>query len=241
MPAFGWKGFIPDNRDDQFSYRTIAKAVEVPDVYYGWHPPMLDQDDIGACGPHALVTLAASVQVQNDMPDWVQLSPWALYYFYREQMNEIGQDSGVWIRELLKVMADSGAPERHLWDDPKQWDTKPPAEVYADASRHQILSYHAINNLEEMINCIAEGYGFIGGIPVYESFMNVGPSGYVPMYQRGEKFLGGHALYFHSYDKHKKVIWFQNSWSNDWGREGHGALPFEYPISDCWTIRLLEG
>lgn len=243
-PSFGWKGYVPDFRDEEFAYSNIMKTVDIPMIKMGWHPPLLDQGNIGSCGPHAGVELLESVMVQNYHKNWVRLSPLALYYFYRELANEVDIDSGVYIRQLLKVMVKLGTPKEELWPyDLALWKTKPSENVYQDAETRQVLSYHAVNGVEEMINCIAEGYGFVGGIPVYESFMNTPGNGKVPIPQKGEKFLGGHALYFHSYDKHEKIIWFQNSWGSIFGKAGHGALPFlycEYMLSDCWTVRLME-
>ena len=97
-----------------------------------------------------------------------------------------------------------------------------------------------------MLSCLAEGYCFGCGISVYDSFMDVGAAGIVPMPSKNEQWLGGHAITIWGYHKANKVFFGQNSWGKDWGKDGRFTLPFEYLAnvglaSDFWTIRLLEG
>jgi C1A family cysteine protease len=174
------------------------------------------------------------------------MSPLALYFFYREITGEIDVDYGVYNRTMMKVLSENGAPLESLWPyDLSLWKTRPSNEAYDDAkarlTKHPKIIYRALYTVEEMINCVAEGYGFLGGIPVYESFLEVGTNGVVQMPDRNEKFLGGHDLFFWGYDRNNKWLYFQNSWGFEFGNNGHGVLPFEYAekmLLDGWTIRF---
>lgn len=255
--GFGWKGLVPDYRDELYAYRHVAKAVEVPDVKYTWRPrfpKVWDQGATNSCGPHSAVALYTSALIQSNYDEWPEdldfdyprLSPLALYYFYREATGEIHSDGGVYNRIMMKVLAEKGAPLESLWPfDVAKLAIRPSAKAYQDAANrlrvHGTMVYRALYTVEEMVNCLAEGYGFLGGIPVYESFMNTGPGGVVPMPGFHERMLGGHDLYFWGYDKNSKWLYFQNSWGEEFGKQGHGALPFEYVMKmllDGWTIRF---
>src|SRR2546430_13563506 len=41
---------------------------------------------------------------------------------------------------------------------------KPPAACYKEASDHQVTSYHRIISLQQMRQCLAEGYPFVFGL-----------------------------------------------------------------------------
>lgn len=255
--GFGWKGFIPDNRDGLFAYRGIAQAVEIPDVKYTWRPrfpEVWDQENSNSCGPHSAIALYVSTMIQSDYDEWPgdpeydfpRLSPLALYYFYREATGEVYSDNGVYNRTMMKVLSEKGSPLESLWSfDVAKLTVKPPVNAYEDATerlkKHGKIIYHALYTVEEMINCLAEGFGFLGGIPVYESFRSIGSDGVVPMPGRNDKLLGGHDMFYWGYDKNNKWIHFQNSWGPTFGKNGHGVLPFEYAekmLLDGWTMRF---
>jgi C1A family cysteine protease len=243
--GLGWKGYIPSLHDQRYAIRQLLTGKTRPRVVENWFPPVIDQGALGSCGPCAAITLMHSVIVQNNMSEWKMRSPLALYYMVREACGQVAEDAGVDNRIMLSVMAKAGVPSESLWPyDEDRWNVKPGIEAYRDAERHQILEYHLVEGLEEMLQCLAEGYAFIGGMPVYESFEVVGPGGYIPMPGPKEKMLGGHDMYYCGYDDHRQIISGQNSWGKEWGKEGRFFLPYEYAakaLAGCYTITLQEG
>ena len=243
--AFGWKGYIPDIRAKKYAYSTLAKTVEVPNVKYGWSAPQLDQGNLGSCGPHAYVELFYTSMRQNELEP-ILLSPLDLYYSYRKHTNEIDFDSGVYNRLMLDIAATIGVCSFDDWPtDNDKWDTAPPAGL----KRYKMKAYHEVDtsNLDEILNCLSEGYNFITGIPVYQSFEDA-EDGIVPLPQKGDKFLGGHDILIQGFDRYLKIFYGQNHWKN-WGFEGrayvgscHFTLPFGYKdyMADSWTITLTE-
>lgn len=243
--GLGWLGHIPDVRDQRYAARKFFTGKARPKIKELWYPPVKNQLNLGSCGPHAACTLMESVMVQNNMGEWRRRSPLALYYFYRETTGEVDIDSGVYNRTLLAVMAKFGVCAEDIWPyQMDRWKEKPIDDAYIDAEKHQILQYHLVDGLDEMLQCIAEGYAFLGGMPVFESFEYVGSDGHVPMPSPKEKMLGGHDLYFCGYSDYEKVIYGLNSWGPGWGKNGRFYLPYQYAetmLKGCYTITLQEG
>jgi len=52
----------------------------------------------------------------------------------------------------------------------QQVQQKPSAACYKQALSHQALTYHRIVSFQEMKMCLGEGYPFVFGFTVYESF-----------------------------------------------------------------------
>src|SRR5205809_234756 len=91
-----------------------------------------------------------------------------------------------WIPDLPdrrdRVLA---APPETVWQYviPK-FRTRPPAAAYRDGARHQALLYQRVPRLlEQLQGCLADGFPFVFGFSVYESFESgaVARSGVVPM------------------------------------------------------------
>ncbi|MBU0634282.1 MAG: C1 family peptidase, partial [Candidatus Omnitrophica bacterium] len=94
----------------------------------------------------------------------------------------------------------------------------------------------------EMLICLAQGYPFVFGFTVYESFeaKKVSRTGIVNMPKRTERAIGGHAVLAVGYDQNEKRILVRNSWGNKWGQNGYFTMPFKYLetlAADFWTIR----
>jgi len=99
-----------------------------------------------------------------------------------------------------------------------------------------------------MRSCLAEGFPFVFGFSVYESFESdrVKSTGVVPMPKKGEKYLGGHAVMAVGYDQVRERFIVRNSWGARWGVDGYCYMPYAYLDNDdlatnFWTLRVAEG
>jgi C1A family cysteine protease len=242
----GIKGLsLGDQRDLRYSYQNAFPAIEVPPVKSLICSPVADQDNLGSCGAFAAVYNMVATAVQND-EEPVNLSQLFLYYAYREKYGHVRVDEGVMLRDLLKVLLEVGVCREETWPYKlSNWDRKPPPAAYEEAAQHRIKSYHAITSRDEMIQCLASGYGFIGGIGCYESFDSeiTTRTGVVSLPGLGEKLLGWHAIYLGAgYDLHKDAVMWENSYGSGWGNDGFGTISFTYLTDrnlagDFFTIR----
>ena len=125
---------------------------------------------------------------------------------------------------------------------------QPPTTLYADALKNKAISYHRIvQDANDMKVCLAQGYPFVAGFTVYESFESpeVAKTGVVPMPKPNENTVGGHAILVVGYDDSKSAWLVRNSWGTGWGIEGYFWMPYPYfenrqLSSDFWTLRIVS-
>jgi C1A family cysteine protease len=125
-----------------------------------------------------------------------------------------------------------------------QFKKRPPAAAYTEAKKHLFKSYERLPTLNSYLTCLAQGFPFVFGFAVYESFESatVARTGNVPMPKTNEQMLGGHAVLCVGYDQSTKRFIVQNSWGTDWGKKGFFTIPFDYLASkeladDFWVVR----
>ena len=244
---YAWFPSLPDFRDFRYA-ETIPIIKKPPRVAYLINAPVQDQGGLGSCVFNALTTAMENIEMSehNQYPPTMYSRLFA-YYNYRKSINAINEDTGADIRAAIKKVYDEGCCYASTWPyDEKKWNVAPPAKCFEEAKEHKIIKYYNLRTLDEKISCIASGYGFIFGFTVFSSFESdtVAKTGIVPMPQRNEDFLGGHAVYAVGYDLNKKMFKVQNSWSENWGQKGFFWMPFEYMTSqflsmDFYTIRTI--
>jgi C1A family cysteine protease len=120
-----------------------------------------------------------------------------IYYNERALEHSITSDSGAMLRDGIKTLAKQGACSEKNWPYViSKFKAKPGAACYQEALDHQITSYHRIQTMYEMRACLAEGFPFVFGFTVYESFesQQVAKTGTVPMPKPNGEALGGHAF-----------------------------------------------
>jgi C1A family cysteine protease len=109
------------------------------------------------------------------------------------------------------------------------------------------MSYQrVVRSLPQLRGCLAEGFPFIFGFTVYESFESdaVASTGVAPMPGPGERVLGGHAVLAVGYDDADQRFLVRNSWGTKWGNGGYFTMPYAYLTernlsSDFWTLRTV--
>ena len=238
----GWVPDVPDGRD--FLYGAIKPRLRLApsvDLRVGCSP-VEDQGRLGSCTANAL---AGILEFLDNHIDHVYEDASRLFIYYNERavQKTVASDSGASLRIGIKTLAKVGCCSETSWPyDIAEFAVKPPVRCYAQAKSHRIVSYHRIQTVAEMLACLAEGYPFVFGFTVYESFESAATArtGVVQMPAKTERALGGHAVMAVGYDQKSKRFIVRNSWGKTWGQDGYCTMPFAYFESlaaDFWTVR----
>jgi len=247
--GYGWARDQPDNRDVMYSAPLLAMAKGLPTSVdlRPLCPPVYNQGQLGCCTGNGI---AAAIQFDQMKLGKKSFTPSRLFIYYNERVmeNTVATDAGAQIRDGIKSVATLGAPDETVWKyDIKKFAVKPPAVAYTDAKLDLVSAYlKVVQNLQQMQGCLADGYPFVLGFTVYESFESaaVAKSGVAPMPASGEKTVGGHCVVAVGYDDATRTFLIRNSWGTGWGMKGYCTLPYEYLLdphlaSDFWTIRTV--
>lgn len=240
--TYGWIPDVPDQRD--YLYKEIKPVIKLKKKVdlSGICSEVEDQGSLGSCTSQAL---AGNLEFLDNKLDGVYADVSRLFIYYNERVliNSVDYDSGASLRDGIKTLKNDGACKERLWPYLiTKFDFKPPLKCYNEAKKHRIVSYHRISSLQDMLTCLTEGYPFVFGFTVYESFQSpkVARTGVVNMPKKDEYTLGGHAVMAVGYSQNKKRFLVRNSWGKKWGMSGYFTIPFKYLetlAGDFWTIR----
>ncbi len=260
--AYGWAPDLPDNRDHQYA-APMAKLRALPAKadLRNLCPPVYNQGQIGSCTANAI---AAALEFDRKKQKLADFIPSRLFIYYNERSMEhsVPLDNGAQIRDGIKSVGAQGAcpekewpyddtpadPNTNLWPAGAKPAQKPPKSCFTDAKKFVALNYQRVSrSLAQMKGCLADGYPFVFGFTVYDSFESaaVGKSGVLDMPAPNEAVVGGHAVLAVGYDDATQRFAVRNSWGATWGQKGYFTIPYAYLLTenlsdDFWTIRLVH-
>lgn len=240
--SYGWRPDVPDQRD--FFYKAIKPVIRLPksiDLRKNCSS-VENQGELGSCTANAL---SGNIEFLDNKPDNTYQDVSRLFIYYNERVLEdsVDYDSGATLRDGIKTLKKTG----YCWEDTwpyviRLFARKPPKKCYLEAKKHCIESYHRLTTIPEMLTCLAEGFPFVFGFSVYESFQsqNVARTGVARMPKKDERMLGGHAVMAVGFNQKDKRFIVRNSWGTQWGQKGYFTMPYKYLetlAADFWTIR----
>lgn len=250
ISRYGWQPDLPDRRDLVYAAPPSIVRKLPPKVDLRMQcPSVYNQGELGSCTANAIgAAFEFELKKQNVNLDFM---PSRLFIYYNERVMEhsVNSDSGAQIRDGVKSVNKLGVcPEKEWPYDPNALTMKPNDACFADALKHQVLSYHRVTRtLSQMKGCLADGYPFVLGFTVYASFESeaVAKTGKLNMPGKKEQVVGGHAVMAAGYDDKAKRFIIRNSWGSTWGIAGYFTMPYDYLMEpnlsdDFWTIRLVE-
>lgn len=246
-------GWIKDNEDDRdrkhffviSPCQHFVKKIDLRDRC----PPIYDQGNLGSCTANAIAGAYEFDMIKEEEKEIFTPSRLFIYYNEREMEGTVGEDSGAQIRDGIKSINKIGVCPEIMWPyDVENLTLKPMESCYNDAVDHKSIMYRRVRqNLEQMKQCLMEGFPFVFGFVVYESFDSeqAAKTGIIPMPKPGEQVVGGHAVMAVGFDTEKNWFIVRNSWGVDWGDQGYCYMPFEYLTnsdyaSDFWTIERVR-
>lgn len=243
---YTWKPDIPDHRDRKFKMTAPAVLPDFVDpLSTGYR--VENQGTIGSCtGQSATTALEISLKTQT------QYSRLMAYYNGRLLENNVANDDGAQIRDVIKGIQMYGVAEEHVWPyDITKFAEKPPEEAYDTGKKvlPLIESYERLNNLTDVKVALAAGLGVVFGfaVPAYFEEPEVARTGWVRMPTDTDTMVGGHAVCAAGFDSRNLdgkggFVWVRNSWGTSWGINGDFKLPYTWfttdnrLVDDMWVI-----
>ena len=248
VARYGWIPDLPDQRDILYgAMRRIPKKLPGKVDLRADCSPVEDQGQLGSCTANALVGLLEYLEIVHKVA-FVDLSRLFVYYNERVIENTVNEDAGAMLRDGIKTLVRQGVCLEKSWPYKiSRFAVRPSAHCYREALNYQVLSYQRILTVNEMRACLADGFPFVFGFAVYESFESeeVARTGMVRMPGSAERLLGGHAVLAVGYSDAKKQFIVRNSWGTNWGIGGYFMMPYEYLADrylsdDFWTVKAAE-
>lgn len=235
-------GETPEKLTDIFPTTTqLPKEVDLR----GYMPTVEDQGLIASCTANTLAG-AYEYLVKRKYGADKDFSRLFIYYNARKRDNIQG-DRGSSIATSITVMTEQGVCSEATWPyQPQLVDVEPSPQAYQEAKNFLVKDARRLPiDLYVMKNFLARGYPFAFGIKLFNSFQQVGNSGWVtmpnPNNEEGLRVHGHHAMLCVGYsDKHEMFI-VRNSWSERWGHGGYCYIPYAYLANpeycfDLWAI-----
>jgi len=247
-PGLGWMPDLPDNRDHLYA-APMAKLGPLPSrVSLRRHcPKVYNQGQIGSCTANAIAAAIEFDRMKQKLADFI---PSRLFIYYNERRIEhsVPLDNGAQIRDGIKSVGKEGVCPENVWPSGATPAQKPPKSCYTDAKKFRAVSYQRVDRtLSQMKGCLADGYPFVFGFTVYDSFESaeVARTGVLEMPAPREGVIGGHAVLAVGYEDKTQRFMVRNSWGSSWGKRGYFTMPYSYLLTenlsdDFWTIRLVH-
>lgn len=230
---FGTHPDLPDGRDRVYLPRQKIRLPRRVDLRPAC-PPVYDQHSLNSCSAHAIGAALWFEERQLLSPHAPGPSRLFIYYNERAREREVLHNAPVSLRDGYKAVASRGVCPEHMWPyRVGRFAQKPPAQCYKAAQGMRALQYFRLHrDLNVMKACLAEGVPFTLGVSVHKSFLSprVRRTGEVPMPQRGDHVLGGHAMLVVGYDDASECFIVRNSWGRRWGLDGYCLLPYEFVL-----------
>lgn len=233
-----------DSRDYKFRDLLKLGSVNIPYEYQSEVFPFVYNQGKSqmccACSYSAVRYLQESDNSQSSLS--LPLSPAFNYGLRPEEENF----EGMYLRTCLKGGTDVGSI---LYDDMPGFYTTNEAynkvnnslDLYRNkADEFRIDSYYVCSSRREIQVAILTTKAVITGIPIFDSFYDVGSDGVV-QYDTTRDVInyGGHAVTITGWGYiNNKFHWrLLNSWGTGWGEGGYAWLPEEYPwIENAYVI-----
>lgn len=238
---YGYRVDHPNLRDTIYRPKIARMETQLPltsENLLEKLPSCWDQEQEGSCTGHGVGAAVAFLH-PGFMP-----SRQEIYYNGRAIEGDTDQDSGAQISDVLTGVANNGVAPENLWPyvESNIFEV-PPENVVEAGSAYKISQFSRISGLEDLKNCLAEGFPVVIGFSVYDNFesQEMADSGILTLPGPNDELLGGHCVLVGQYDDITKRCFIRNSWGENWGPfKGNFYMSYSYfnqLVSDLWVIQ----
>lgn len=215
-------------------------------------PPIEEQFSSGSCVGSALASILEYFYFSTT-GHMKKFSRLFIYYNARMLEDEISQrhatrsDSGADLQFAIVSLMKYGGCEDHYWPFYEHLiNVQPHEQAYENSQYYRLDEIRRLsNNVNQLRECLAEGYPFVMAIKIFSSFAS-NHHGYIPMPKRHEKpSQYRHAVACVGYIHSARVFIIRNSHGIHWGDRGYGYLPYDYVTDkvltkDLWAIKSIK-
>lgn len=230
----------PDERDYQ-AKDYLAMGVR-PKSYIPAVTAPVHCQEYDDCTAFALAA-AKFYHEERERKSQAEFSP--LYSFFDREESD-WQGEGRYLREVLNAAKKRGIAR--VCDIPQgmPYEAKYPnrgisnvlSTVRDKAAGFKIAAYARAADLDEAAECIYQHGAALISLPVRVSFdafvLKKESEMVLPVPKETERIRGYHAVCAMGYTEDGVII--QNSWGEAWGAKGFAILPWDYPITEVWTM-----
>lgn len=240
----------------------LDKITEVDLRSLPYYFPCYDQLQLGSCTAQGWI-FAYVFEMGKQGEKQIDMSRLAFYNCERQLLNTVSSDSGAEIKTGSDVMKKMGVCLESMCPyDITKFAEPLSQECVDDMKLHMGVDVQRVNKtVNDLKQCLLDGYPFVFGFKVYESFMKTGSDGIVKMPDvNKEKLMGGHCVACVGFKQINGKDYFviRNSWGCDksdtkgWGDNGHCYFPFEFMMekdglfginkmcSDFWVLKRVK-
>lgn len=252
MHTLGHIPELPDARDEDFSLFGLDNLTP-PRIAMDMEPHYLrlDQGGTESCTGFSTRQALRIWQLANLREVLIDPSELGGYYngrAFHRGLKDV--DRGGYLRSVFRGLNTYGIIDVKHWPfDPDKVNVRPSTMAELHAYKHRKARYRKIyatgdRGHDQLRQSLASLRPFVGGFPVYESFLrDDGPTHIELPDAAGDTPLGWHAAVFIGYklDDHGR-LWYRmgNSW-DDWRENGCAWMSAEYldRTVDRWAIELV--
>lgn len=190
-----------------------------------------NQGSQGSCTAFAVSSIYEYILKKSSSTDY-DLSEAFVYYNVREKNNQITEDTGSSLYDVISSITTKGICLEKLCPyNPNDFTICPGNEAYADALQRLIKEAKNVNlKIDDFKSALSDGYPIAVSMKIYDSFGN-NHSGFI--FRPTDKEVkngkyGNHAMVVCGYSDDERVFIVRNSWGKDFGDKGYCYIPYSY-------------
>eukprot|EP00316_Scyphosphaera_apsteinii_P004293 CAMPEP_0119307836 /NCGR_PEP_ID=MMETSP1333-20130426/8219_1 /TAXON_ID=418940 /ORGANISM="Scyphosphaera apsteinii, Strain RCC1455" /LENGTH=512 /DNA_ID=CAMNT_0007311471 /DNA_START=47 /DNA_END=1585 /DNA_ORIENTATION=+ len=151
------------------------------------------------------------------------------------------KDEGLTLSGAIEAMQMKGACLASTYPfDLSAVNAMPPSEAFDEARSFKVSGARSVNvDLDEIRECLAEGYPIIFGLKLTKPFFRPPPSGRIRTPNPDDPQSaehGLHAMLLVGYMDREELFIVRNSWGEDWGVGGYCYLPYDYVANTDFNV-----